>query len=59
MKCPKCKGDMDQIYDPIERITRGWYCVPCDHFEKAIGREKKIPLGGSDEATERQTTTGV
>ena len=47
MKC-KCGSDMDQIYDPLEKVTRGWYCVKCRHFEKAIGREKKLPIGGDD-----------
>jgi hypothetical protein len=43
--CPKCRQPAKEIlnYEMGKNGTRvGWWCVPCNHFEDAVLREKTI-----------------
>ena len=44
--CPKCRTEMVQVFDHDEKKTKGWCCInlQCLFFDKAIGREKSLPL---------------
>ena len=44
-KCEKCGSpDPEQCYNAFEKRTTGWWCTKCGHFEKAIGRERWMPI---------------
>jgi hypothetical protein len=32
----------EHCWNAFEKITTGWWCTKCNHFEKAIGRERQI-----------------
>jgi len=40
--CEQCGMPAKQIIHATEGERQGWYCVPCKHFDKAIGRERKL-----------------
>ena len=39
--CPKCKSKAEEIILASENKRVGWWCRTCNHFQKAILREKK------------------
>ena len=39
-----CTVPMRQVYCAENKVTVGWYCPHCHKFEKAIGREKQLPI---------------
>jgi hypothetical protein len=45
----KCGEMAGQIIDVERRVRVGWYCSECEHFEKAIGRERSWDI--NDETT--------
>lgn len=45
LMCPKCGSyEVSRIWNAEERKTKGFYCSVCSHFEKAIGRERLLPI---------------
>jgi len=40
--CPKCGKIAKQVILAEKNIRRGWYCDHCEHFEKAIFRERTL-----------------
>ena len=40
--CPKCKATSEEVLNMETRHRVGWYCLKCEHFEKAILRETVI-----------------
>lgn len=52
-KCPKC-GSPDKwvkLWDCQELGSpkfRGWYCVPCNHVERPVGRERLFEFEGKE-----------
>jgi len=54
--CPKClEPSPEHCWNALERVTTGWWCTKCNHFERAIGRERQlvpseITYGGAPQA---------
>ena len=42
IRCPKCSGEAEQIINAQENRRVGWWCKVCNHFERAIFRERKV-----------------
>jgi uncharacterized Zn finger protein len=42
IQCPKCTNWAEEIIHAQEKKRVGWWCRACDHFEKAILRERKV-----------------
>jgi hypothetical protein len=40
--CPKCHCPAKEVIYAQQKTRVGWYCSTCYHFEKAIGRERKV-----------------
>ncbi len=40
--CPKCGEKAKEVIHAEKNIRRGWYCTKCQHFEKALFRERKV-----------------
>ena len=41
MQC-HCGAKMHEVIHAAENMRRGWLCIECLHFERAIYRERKI-----------------
>ena len=40
--CSQCDEKMDEVFNAGEGFKfKGWYCVRCHTFDRAIGRELK------------------
>lgn len=44
--CGKCGEKASEVIYAEKKTRVGWYCAKCSHFEKTIGREKKLADGG-------------
>ena len=42
IQCPKCENHAEEIIHAQEKKRVGCWCRACDHFEKAILRERKV-----------------
>lgn len=42
IKCPACGKGAEEIINAEEEKRVGWWCPACNHFEKAILRERKV-----------------
>lgn len=45
--CPSCGWSAEPVHrvaDVPSPVLRGWYCTHCNHFERAIGRERKLEV---------------
>lgn len=42
IKCLKCKGTAEEIINAEQNKRVGWWCRDCNHFQKAILRERKV-----------------
>lgn len=41
--CIECNGPAVMVRNAGEgMVAKGWYCLVCGHFDKAIGRERKF-----------------
>jgi uncharacterized Zn finger protein len=41
IKCPKCMSTAEEIINAEQNKRVGWWCRDCNHFQKAILRERK------------------
>jgi len=42
IKCPACGKVAEEIINAEQKKRVGWWCSSCNHFEKAILREKRV-----------------
>lgn len=41
--CTECGGPAVMVRNAEEgMVAKGWYCLACGHFDKVIGRERKL-----------------
>lgn len=40
--CPNCDKQAQEIIHAEQNIRVGWWCQACNHFHKAILRERKV-----------------
>lgn len=53
--CSECTAFAQQVWDGIKNKHKGYYCTECGTFEKAIGREFKLPLESKHERLSTDT----
>ena len=42
-QCIECSGPAVMVRNAAEgMVAKGWYCLACGHFDKVIGRERKL-----------------
>ena len=51
--CQKCNTEVEPIFlEEIGNKLHGWFCVGCQVFDKAIGRERQFTKNDYQKATD-------